>query len=614
MAQLIGKQIGNYIIYALIGQGGHGTVYRCEHIFHRTEYAIKVVLKPLSTEHEKLFLNEIELHSLMNHPAIVPFHESGETTDCCYLVMDYASLGTLERLSGQQVEISIIVPYVKQIAAALDYVHRQQVIHCDVKPANFLLMSNGVVLLSDFGIAVKTSHIVKDLYGTVEYVAPERWKRKPCPASDQYSLAITVYEWLSGEYPFDNEKDILLKAPPSLRRKLPLLTQEVEDVVFKALEKQPQYRYADVTGFATALEQAYTLTMPTLSTSTPAMPSPATISKKTRKIGQPVIVQLNQSGKTRKLASGSGITLTGKERSLYAYSGHNAEVIALAWSPDGKQLVSADLNNVIHIWNAIDGTNVSTHKGFSRMILNVAWSPDGLNIASADEVQAVQFWDVATGKTLFRYHHRTGPLDEIGIGLYYPMIWSRDGFFMISASDNQPLEKWDTATGNRLLKYTQHGGAVKALAWSPDERLVASGGADTQVHVWDASTGNTIFVYRKHRGYIYALAWSANSQRVASAGADGIVHVWNAVDGSNPLIYNGHRSREVNSLAWSPDGSTIASADDKRVRIWNALRGDTLTTLEEHTDKINVIAWSPTGEHIASASDDGTVRMWKIEV
>ena len=610
MASFIGKSIGDYVVNRFIGQGGYATVYQCEHLPTKTGRAIKIVEKPLSAEQEMLFLNEIDLHSQMRHSAIIPFRDSGETSDCRYLVIDYASFGTLERLSGQQVELSIIVPFINQLATALDYMHQQYIVHCDVKPSNFLLVQNDTVSLGDFGIATNTARPIKGLYGTIEYVSPERWKRQPCPASDQYSLAITVYQWLSGECPFDNQKAILLNPPPSLCNQLPGLSQEIEDIVFKALVKEPQYRYDSVSAFATALEQAYKRTMPVATIPTPQA-STASAVKMTRKIGHPIIVPPTPIIGTRQLYP---LLPRGKERSVYVYQAHKAEVVSLIWSPDGTQLASADLKNNVHIWNALDGSNTHIHRGFSHMILNMAWSPDGLCIASADEVQAVQFWDVMTRQKLFRYQHRTGPLDEVGIGLYYPMAWSRDGFYMISASDNQPLEKWDTTTGNRLFDYQHHTDTIKAIAWSPDQRLIASGGSDTTVHVWDADTGQTQYIYSRHRGYIHALSWSPNSQRVASAGTDGIVYVWNALDGSNILAYTVHRPREIKSLMWSPDGSKIASADDKRVRIWNAITGETLTSLEEHTDKINVVTWSPTGEHLASASDDGTVRMWKIEV
>ena len=611
MAFLVGQYLGNYYICEHLGQGGYADVYRCVHKDLKTEHAMKVMQKPLSWERQQLFLNEVELHTQMDHPSIVKISDS-DIRSHFFLVMDYASLGTLSRLSGQQVELSIIIPYVKQLAEALDYIHQKQVVHCDVKPDNFLLTSNNTILLCDFGIAVKTTQHISGAYGTLEYVSPEQMQRMPCPASDQYSLAVTVYEWLSGEYPFDNGVDILTRPVPSLRQKLPTLLQEVEDVVLKGLEKQPQNRYPSVSAFATALEQAYQHTLPSFAARQPVSPvgppSPATVLKMTRIVGASVTIAPSLVSGTRPIPS----VTARKQRSLYVYQ-MPTEVSTLTWSPDGTRIASTDINNTIYIWNAFDGSNASIHKGFSHMILNILWSPDNQCLAVADEVQAVQFWDIKTRKKLFRYQHRVGQPGDVGIGLYYPMAWSHNGQWMISASDDQPLEKWDTTTGNCLLTYTGHASTVKAIAWSPDESMVASGGADTNVHVWNATSGDTQFVYSGHRGQIQALSWSPSSKRVASAGKDGLVHVWNAIDGSNLLIYNVHRPRSINAMAWSPDGTKIASVGgDRKVCIWDALNGQTLDIYEEHIDSVTAIAWSPTGDHLASASDDGTVRVWQV--
>jgi WD40 repeat protein len=612
MTLLVGQYLGSYYICEHLGRGGYADVYRCVHKDLKTEHAMKVMQRPLSWERQQLFLNEVELHTLMDHPSIVKVSDS-DIQNHFFLVMDYASYGTLSRLSGQQVELAIIIPYIRQLAAALDYIHQKQIVHCDVKPDNFLLNSSNTILLCDFGIAVKTTQHISGAYGTLEYVSPEQLQRKPCPASDQYSLAVTVYEWLTGEYPFDNGVDILARPAPSLRQKLPTLSQEVEDVVLQGLEKQPQNRYPSVSAFATALELAYQRTVSSSASSQPigsmASSSPAAVLKMTRKVGATVAITFVSPSGTKPMPS----VAARRQQSLYVYQMHTTEISALTWSPDGIRIASADINNTIHMWNAFDGGNASVHKGFSHMILNILWSPDNRCLAVADEVQAVQFWDIKTGKKLFRYQHRVGQPGDVGIGLYYPMAWSRNGQLMISASDDQPLEKWDTTTGNRLLTYTGHKGMLKAIAWSPDESVVASGGADTDVHIWNATSGDTQFVYSGHRGQIQALSWSPSSKRVASAGRDGLVHVWNAIDGSDLLVYNAHRPRSINSMTWSPDGTKIASVgDDRKVRIWNALNGQTLHMYEEHTDSVTLVAWSPDGEHLASASNDDTIRVWHV--
>jgi ABC-type transport system substrate-binding protein len=156
---------------------------------------------------------------------------------------------------------------VKQVAAALQYAHYKKFIHRDVKPENMLIGQHQEVLLSDFGIATiahSTSSLstgAEGTSGTLAYMAPEQIEGQPRPASDQYALGVVVYAWLCGERPFEGSVSELIAQqlsmpPPSLRERMPAIPAEVEQVVLRALAKDPKARYASVAEFAQALEQA----------------------------------------------------------------------------------------------------------------------------------------------------------------------------------------------------------------------------------------------------------------------------------------------------------------------------------------------------------------------
>src|SRR5205823_13059117 len=147
----------------------------------------------------------------------------------------------------------------------------QKIIHRDIKPENMLLGRNNEVLLSDFGIALVTENILAQSMrqansevataGSVAYMAPEQIQGKPCPASDQYALAVVVYEWLCAVRPFNGSYMEVaaqhMHAPvPSLREKLPTISPDVERVVLTALAKDPNQRFGSVQAFANAFEQA----------------------------------------------------------------------------------------------------------------------------------------------------------------------------------------------------------------------------------------------------------------------------------------------------------------------------------------------------------------------
>ncbi len=183
-------------------------------------------------------------------------------------MIDYAPNGTLRRRypKGSLVPLPVIVASVKQVADALQYAHEQKFIHRDVKPENMLLGRRQEVLLSDFGIAT-IAHSTSSLNasadgtsGTLAYMAPEQIEGHPRPASDQYALGVVVYEWLCGERPFEGSMSEVmaqhLSMPPlPLRDRIPTIPPEVEQVVLRALAKDPKARFASVTDFATALEQ-----------------------------------------------------------------------------------------------------------------------------------------------------------------------------------------------------------------------------------------------------------------------------------------------------------------------------------------------------------------------
>lgn len=270
MQSLIGQQLGNYRLTSQLGHGGYAEVYLGEHVYLETLAAIKVLHAKL-TENEEVqgFRNEGRVIARLVHPHIVRVFDFDMRDDIPFLVMDYAPYGTLRKRhhKGEQLPLTAILPYVRQVADALQYAHTQHLVHRDVKPENMLLGHNGEVLLSDFGNALIT-HTTgyqnlrqEELIGTVAYMAPEQFEGQDCPASDQYALGIVVYEWLTGNTPFRGTiTEIAVqhatRQPPPLRCSVPTIPIAVEQVVVKALAKDPHQRFSTVGDFASALESA----------------------------------------------------------------------------------------------------------------------------------------------------------------------------------------------------------------------------------------------------------------------------------------------------------------------------------------------------------------------
>ncbi len=267
MPDRVGQQLGNYRLLRLLGRGGFAQVYLGEHVYLRRRTAIKVLHTSLEDEDVSKFLAEAQTLGHLTHPNIVQVFDFAVEQGTPFLAMDYAPRGTLRQRHprGTCLSLATTVTYVKQVAAALQYAHNHQVIHRDVKPENMLLGQDQQVLLSDFGISLLSPSpeqlSTQEMAGTLPYMAPEQIRGKPGFASDQYALGIVVYEWLCGGRPFEGPHwqvayQQVSDLPPHLREKDPSLPQAVEDVVLKALAKDPKDRYASVQLFAQALEQA----------------------------------------------------------------------------------------------------------------------------------------------------------------------------------------------------------------------------------------------------------------------------------------------------------------------------------------------------------------------
>lgn len=291
MINHVGQQFGNYSLIRLLGQGGFAEVYLAEHLRLKTQAAIKVLYGRISNQDVQNFTKEAQTIANLRHPHIVNLFDFDVQNGLPFLVMDYAPNGSLAERHPLSILLLFptILSYVKQIGEALQFAHSQHFIHRDMKPENILIGRHNELLLSDFGVATmvrnSTSIRTQTIVGTTPYMAPEQILGKPCEASDQYALAILVYSWLCGRLPFEGSPmEIIaqhLSAPPSsVRLYNAAASPHVEQVLFKALAKDPLQRFGSINDFVTALEQAHDDTvkqrpvqqfiLPTLPVQTPA--------------------------------------------------------------------------------------------------------------------------------------------------------------------------------------------------------------------------------------------------------------------------------------------------------------------------------------------------------
>ena len=261
---------GKYEIERELGRGGMATVYLAHDIKHEREVALKVLHSELSSSlGPDRFLREIKVAARLNHPHILPLHDSGEADGFLYYVMPYVDGESLRDCLNRSGKLPLdeALYLARGIAGALDYAHRQRVIHRDIKPENIML-HEGEAMVMDFGIAKAVSAASADtltqmgmMVGTPAYVSPEQaaGELEIDGRSDQYSLACMLYEIITGRKPFEGSSTqaVLSKRftepVPSLRSAEPGIPDEIEEAVARAMSKEPRERFTTSGEFAKAL-------------------------------------------------------------------------------------------------------------------------------------------------------------------------------------------------------------------------------------------------------------------------------------------------------------------------------------------------------------------------
>lgn len=256
-----GQKISDrYQIIKSIGEGGMANVYLAYDTILDRNVAVKVLRGDLATDEKfvRRFQREALSASSLTNPNIVEVYDVGEDNGEYYIVMEYVEGKHLKNLLKKRGKLTVpeVVDIVLQITSGLSVAHDSYIIHRDIKPQNILILDNGLVKITDFGIAVAMNATqltqTNSVMGSVHYLPPEQASGKGATLqSDIYSIGILMYELLTGKLPFkgDNAVEIALKhlkePMPSIRDEYPEIPQSVENIILKATAKNPKNRYAD---------------------------------------------------------------------------------------------------------------------------------------------------------------------------------------------------------------------------------------------------------------------------------------------------------------------------------------------------------------------------------
>jgi eukaryotic-like serine/threonine-protein kinase len=292
-AAVVGRRLGDrYELERAIASGGMAQVWcALDHVLDR-RVAVKILHPHLASD--EAFLRRFRLEALaaarLRHPSIVAIYDTVSEAGVEAIVMELAEGPTLRQLLDERGRLAVVdvVDLGGQVAEALDAAHRGGVVHRDIKPSNILLAAGGRVLVTDFGIAKAGEGgdltVTGTLLGTAKYLSPEQVTGDPVdPRSDLYALGVVMFEALCGRPPFQADTDAatalarLHQDPPSLRSFRPEVPRGLEDLVLRALAREPDDRWSRATELRAALssirvEEADDHDSPTIVTARPALP------------------------------------------------------------------------------------------------------------------------------------------------------------------------------------------------------------------------------------------------------------------------------------------------------------------------------------------------------
>ncbi len=321
-------------------------------------------------------------------------------------------------------------------------------------------------------------------------------------------------------------------------------------------------------------------------------------------------IKYSPDGKFLAVASGIGIWLydvTVHQEASLITGNTSFQSDCLAFSSDGRILVSGNVDGTITLYDRIAGTQKTLIGHNGEYITCIALSPNGKILASSNREGTIRLWDAITGEAKYTLMHVAG----------HNFSFTPDSNTIVVVSNKDKISLWNSDTGEHKKTFDLHPDcAAIGAAFSPDRITVALGSVDGAVYLYDLNTSELKMSLYEHKDHVIHLAFSPDGKILATTSyEDETICLWNVHTGAHKRIVTEHpRNAGRGGLTFSPDGKTIASGGgDGTIRFWDAHTGDAKRIFSGHSQEVRSIAFNPNGDYIASGDASGIIRLWDAD-
>lgn len=570
-----------YRCLQVIGTGGFGRTFLAEDI--KVKPPLRCVIKQSlqaigGTNGRSRFYQEAKrLQQLGQHPQIPRLLSMFEQAGAQYLVQEYIEGPNLDQLLQRRtVTAAEVETLLMELLPVLQFVHQHQVIHRDIKPANIIWQPPQPPVLVDFGAAKavldrRQLQQTATVIGSAGYAAPEQTLGKAVFASDIYSLGVVAIHMLTGMHPFDlySVSEDRWCWRPYVQSAVPVpLTRILDRMITRGLRE----RY----GAATDVIADLTWIMPTQD------PGPAK--------SQPVSAANPAPAPWRSQGAIKPGTVS----------------LSLAISPNGRALATGGCDRTLRLWDLATGDLLYSFtkrlgvlgSGHGDEIIAVGFSPDGHELISASRDGAILTWELSRYRQVQALQEPNWEVTALAL--------TPDGKMLISGSGAGQIHLWHRPSGDLKAVLGHHQDRITCLSLSPDGQWLVSGSSDRTLRLWSLPSGRLIKTFQTGVSPITAVAYHGPTRQILSANPQGHITLWQP---QSPRQF-AQGQGPINDLKISPDGHWLAAATEVgTVQMWSLARRQPATALP-HGWSVLSLCFSPDSGTLVSSSRDEMVYLW----